>query len=506
MNDKFDELAKATAKPVTRLGALKEFGAGLALLGAAVLELCLCADAASTSSATITQNFTGSSNLECPDGAFCVKSDATGVAGPNHFVEMVNNHYAIYLKNGGTQLLSSSADDFWVSTGVSLAPKEHALDPQMLYYPAVRRWLASALDVFNNNGINADQGRDLFFAISRSSDPTEGWNGFRIHLTSNHDGHALGLNGVGVYVRVSEFAAQNPWTGHDGPFTAHTFLVFPKADLLLSTPTLARMTALTIPAPNLISSAGGWPRPVVDMDNGGMPEAVLSITNQPVPTFGVFKRSDILGPITAPTLDTGNSPADKIIFGTSAYGISPPAPQPDSRIAPIDVGYPAHQSPVVMKNGEIWSVLNAVDDGSGRGTIHWLRMSAAANAIIEEGFIGDPELWLFYPSIAINGKGDVVIGCNGSGPNAGQFASSYAIVGQTRGGHTVFGIPLLLKLGTASFDQPTSEAPGSQVAQWGDYSTTTLDPEDPYTFWTIQQCATGKTTWSTQITALTIAH
>ena len=148
------------------------------------------------------------------------------------------------------------------------------------------------------------------------------------------------------------------------------------------------------------------------------------------------------------------------------------------------------------------------DDGSGRGTIHWLRMSAAANTIIEEGFIGHPELTYLYPSIAVNGRGDVVIGFNGCGPNPGQYASCYAVVGKTRGARTVFGEPILLKAGATSFQGPKQDSFGGfgPAYTWGDYSTTTLDPEDPYTFWTIQEWPFDKVTWATQITALTIVH
>jgi hypothetical protein len=459
------------------------------------------AAAAAPSQVLIARNFTGCSSDDCPLGAFCDKPDCSGAVGSLHFVELVNNHYAVYRKSDGVRVQSFSADDFWTSTGVTLASKEHALDPQMSYDPAAKRWFASAINVFNNNGLNSDQGRDLFLAVSRSSDPTAGWTGFRIHLFTNHESPSLGFNRDGVFVRVTEFMAlNNPWTGHDGPFTAHTFLVFPKADLLATTPTIASMSNLTIPAPSLISAAGGWPRPAVDMDDGGMPEILLSV--QAPGIFGVFQRSDIIGPTPAPVLDTGNGYPDKFFFGTTNYGISPPAPQLDPKKAPLDVGYPAHQSPVVLKNGEIWSVLNAVDDGSGRGAIHWLRMSAITNTIIEEGFIGDPQLTLFYPSIAVNAKGDVVIGCNGSGPNVSQYAGCYALVGKTRAGATVFGSPILLKAGIADFQLPTD----SQLATWGDWSTTTVDPEDPDTFWTILQWASGKTAWSTQITALTITH
>jgi len=65
------------------------------------------------------------------------------------------------------------------------------------------------------------------------------------------------------------------------------------------------------------------------------------------------------------------------------------------------------------------------------------------------------------------------------------------VVGKTAGRKTVFGDPMLLKRGRASYQLPTDVG----VASWGDYSRTTLDPEDDKTFWTIQQVAVDTTHW-----------
>ena len=146
--------------------------------------------------------------------------------------------------------------------------------------------------------------------------------------------------------------------------------------------------------------------------------------------------------------------------------------------------------------------MNTVDTGNGRGSIHWLRIDAANTAIIDEGYIGDATQDFVFPSIAANHDGDVVIGFNAVGPGPGQFASSYAVVGKTAGRKTVFGTPMLLVRGSASYQLPTDV----DIASWGDFSRTSLDPEDDKTFWTIQQIAVSRTHWATQITALHVEH
>jgi hypothetical protein len=132
---------------------------------------------------------------------------------------------------------------------------------------------------------------------------------------------------------------------------------------------------------------------------------------------------------------------------------------------------------------------------NNRAAVRWYRLNAANFEVIESGTIADPQLNYFYPSIAANPAGVVVIGF--SGCSSTTFASSFAVVGQTVGGVTTFGAPLLLKSGVASYI--------SSPERWGDYSTTCVDPADPNRFWTIQEFASGPSTWSTQITEILTA-
>jgi hypothetical protein len=57
---------------------------------------------------------------------------------------------------------------------------------------------------------------------------------------------------------------------------------------------------------------------------------------------------------------------------------------------------------------------------------------------------------------------------------------------------------MLLKSGAASY--LTSDSSGT--SRWGDYSTTTVDPENPNHFWVIQEIPSRRSSWSTQVTEL----
>ena len=72
------------------------------------------------------------------------------------------------------------------------------------------------------------------------------------------------------------------------------------------------------------------------------------------------------------------------------------------------------------------------------------------------------------------------------------------MLGPTVNGVTTFNQPLLLRAGVAR-DEVTGGAP---VTRWGDYSSTVVDPTDPFTFWTFQEWVSAENIWSTQITQL----
>jgi hypothetical protein len=136
--------------------------------------------------------------------------------------------------------------------------------------------------------------------------------------------------------------------------------------------------------------------------------------------------------------------------------------------------------------------------------IRWYRIRATDSTLLESGTIANTNMDLYYPSIAANSAGVIVIGCNGSGIS--NFISSFAVVGQTVSGITTFGAPLLLKAGATDYhgDDETGGGFGdpAPTSRWGDYSATTVDPSDPNRFWTIQMYPSDSNIWSTEITEL----
>src|SRR5262245_3766056 len=249
----------------------------------------------------IGQNFAAS--VRPADGTFRVP-DTMGAVGIDHFVETINGNYAVYRKSDGVRVQGSSLNDFWAAAG---APHTgpYAYDPRVLYDPYVKRWYALSAD-------NPQFANNFMFAISNSSDPTAGWTGFKIDSDADNvqwlDFPMMGYNRDAVVLSGNMFPVA-------GGSTNTGFVVIPKADLLLPTPTVANATSFQ----DVNSGGTGFTvQPSVDQDNNALPLPILSHNFS-----GNLKRSDFSGTPTSPTLVTAGG---NIIV--PAYSAAPDADQP----------------------------------------------------------------------------------------------------------------------------------------------------------------------------------
>jgi len=400
-----------------------------------------------------------------------IPPDSQLAVGEEHLVELLNGRYAVYRKSDGLLVASSSLYEFWTDAGV---PVSDPFDPRILYDARVRRWFA----------VSAEFPYHLLVAVSHTADPTQGWSGFAILADSSGlvwtDFPMLGLDDDSLQVTANMFTFGDS-------FAAASALVIPKADLVSPTPTVANATIF-----ERISQLGFAPQPVVDLDGTGGPGILLSDFS----LFGFVVRTDVVGDPYAPAL------VGPTLLPTGGFAVPPPAPQPGSK-PNLETGLVLTRfaSAPVLRDGSIWSV-STVDAG-GRAALRWLEIDAETNEILQTGVISHPELALYYGSIAVNERGQVVIGCSGSSET--RFPSSYAIVGETEGGVTTFGEPILLRAGEADYDQGYYEG-GVYRNRWGDYSATVVDPTDSRVFWTIQEFVLAEDVWATQITELRLGN
>ncbi|QDU90953.1 hypothetical protein Pla175_43670 [Pirellulimonas nuda] len=404
-----------------------------------------------------------------------IPADTMGAAGVDHFVELNNDKFKIYNKSDGLAVQNKGIRQFWIDAGVT--PISTPFDPRVVYDPHARRWYAVAVDarLAANN---------FLFAVSDSSDPTQSWTGFSIDSDTDDSNWAdfpmLAYNADAVFISSN----MPPLSA---PQTRTALAAFPKADLLLPSPSIANMALFQDVAGAV---TGFTPQVAIDDSNTfGRDLELLSVFNT---AAGTLQRTLIHGPPGVPQLVPGGQVA---VAGAS---------QPPSVVQPGAPGVPnleandsRFSANLVLRGNELYAVQSIED--AGLAAVRFLRIDLANNSVLESQVIVDPaSRALTFPSIAVSPTGEVVIGVTGT--STSEFAGSYAIVGKTAAGVTTFNPPMLLRAGLDNYVRLS----GAGQNRWGDYSATTLDPADPNIFWTAQEFAKNSTQWATQVTELIV--
>jgi hypothetical protein len=429
-----------------------------------------------------------------------IPPDTDGAVGPNHIVELINDHYSIFRKSDGVRLnpVTDRDVEFWNQAGIPIVDPPGLTDPRVIFDKSSQRWFAAEL-TYPFLGPNIIP-NDVLVAVSKTSDPTQGWRGYRIAGTDpgTNPGDAgfftvdyptLGVNAQGVYITTNNFDT-------DSNFVSVSMFAVNRSDLISGkTPHIGRFS--------------------------GLDPSVYGLTQQPVIQTGTSAGQELL--LSVPL----DSPSDHLLLTTlTADGPSPqvlsvPVPtysdpasgglQPDGSqsLETLDRRFDGSVSRV---NNDIWAV-HAVDALYGadnhRTAIRWYRIDANTGTLGDTGTLSDASHDYIMPSIAANNAGSVVIGFSRTGLD--EFPSAYAAVGHTAKGKTTFDSPLLLKAGEGLYHFIPAQP---EFDRWGDFSATQLDPKDPNTFWTFQEWAAApfdpllfgffEGRWATQVTQITV--
>lgn len=452
---------------------------------------------------SIGQNFTASTyNLNSK----AIPPDPNGAVGPLHFVELINGSFTVFIKTNGQSVKQVTDLHFWSSAGVVISPDDVITDPRVIYDPTVRRWFASMVDASSTAADPTLNANDFLLAVSSSADPTGTWHGFLFQTdpTTGYfaDFPTFGLDQCAVYLAGNFFHGSNSPAGPG-------LVTIPKADLLAATPNITNRTWFGVMD---FSTWGDVFHPAICFDRSAVGQvlAVSDIGNDSNPHSNLVSFA-VQYPVGAKALLTSATviPTDPWVvpdnadFGAPLLVVS----QPDgtTNLMANDARFSAN---VYVVNGVLYAVHST--EFSNRIAIRWYRVRAVDKTLLESGTIADPNLDLFFPSIAANAYGVVAIAYNGSGP--GTPVSCFAMLGQTSAGTTTFGNPLLLQSGATSYhgdDELLAEILGVPgFSRWGDFSTISPDPSDPNRFWTVQMYPSepaSSDVWSTQVTELIVA-
>ena len=475
-------------------------------------------------------SFEGLNDSQACNG--CIPPDPNGAVGPNHYVQMVNSHFAIYDKSGNLLSGPKAINTLWSVVPNTTCATHNNGDPIVIYDQLADRWLLSQFTVQSGSENYAE-----CIAISQTPDPTGAYWLYQFDESADtfHDYPHLGIWPDGYYMTTNLFpnSALLFSTGAGAwAFERQKMLLGQPARYVffdetgLSTGCVGGADCTYIPGGQLPTSLEGK-----NLPPAGMPDYFIEVdnTNTPntPPATGLHDEMhlwkfhvDWNNPANS-TFGTGSSaPAAKPGFSGQYAGN---AGQPDFIIpiadyVPVPCQFASGPTciPEKVTPGQPEEFLEALGDrlmyrvtyrnfgdhesllvshtaevdsnnpqGTLRSGVRWyeLRSVSSTPAVYQQSTYAplDPTnpLWRWLGSAAMDHVGDIAAGFSTSGPNdfvslhyAGRLAGD-PLNELTQGENIMF------------------EGNGIEVAvpnylqrnRWGDYSNLTVDPSDDCTFW-----------------------
>jgi hypothetical protein len=457
--------------------------------------------------------------------------DTNGAVGPSDIVQLINGYYGVYslapsvnASGVATPLASESLPQFWTNSGVTLPAASSGYnsfvsDPRVIYDPSSGHWFASSIDVMENSSSgNVSRSNDFLLAVSKNSNPLDGWTGFKVaayqptnpSLTSSEAGYGttfadfptLGITSNYVTVGANNFTVPNQQNQFSSAPAYESVLLVNKSALTGGSPSVSNFTANSALTYQSFNNLGFTNQPVNDLNGTGAASYLFSNYDASGANNTYTQNLNETRVVSASTsggLDTNYN------LAAFAYQSGEPVngTQPGSS-ATIDTNDDRLSSSLTTDaKGNIWgiqSVLNPAN--SNLSALRWFEVAPVATAgngstgpdILAQGVISDPNNSLYFGSIAVNSAGKVVIGFTESGT---INPSAFALIGNLTGTNITFGSPLLLHAGLAAYGNTGAN-------RWGDYSSTWVDATNPNIFWTFQEYAVSANQWGTQIAEIAV--
>ncbi len=407
-------------------------------------------------------------------GAFTrwIPPDTNGAVGPNHFVSAVNSSLVIFDRQG-VQLSAVALNDMFPGQ------VGDTFDPRIIYDRHSNRWMVSALE-FNNT-----QNNSAFLTVSDGSDPTGGWTRWELEvgvIGGLTDYETLGVDDNGVYIGVTVFGA------------AATY----NAIIAATKQSATGGYGLVYYTFSNLTDYVGTPHPVLTAGSNG-PAGVEWIVGSSRDAYANVLLRNIRWGGSGPVLSAVE------MLTTPGYGEHPNA---EAKGSSVDISTSDDRVQMAMRHGSsVWLTRNvgvnaAGGSGNTRCAIEWMELDVSATppVVNQRGRVydasaSDPRSY-YFGSIAANGQGHVAIGFSGS--NAAEYVTAYTC-GRLRSDplNQLMGISTV-RDGVASYTVLDKDGRN----RWGDYSYTSIDPNDNQSLWTIQEFAQTTNEWGTWVAQL----
>jgi len=382
--------------------------------------------------------------------------DVAGAVGPKHVVDFDEGGFVVHDKMTGRELQRFSPEEFWrqVEPAKSLNPQTVSNDPRILYDPLSERWFACAAGA---------PLADCFLAVSTSADPTRPWKGTKLPLPPIDPYMKMGVDKNALYVCSCN--------GNPDWRQAMNCYVIPKSDVTApGGPVLGHGQTFTKLPMALM--------PAMDLDPNKPADApeVLLVNEFSEGVCGklyLYKitwsglTATISAPLTIPLRKTYLTPSDN--------NAVQPAPGPKLRAG----GGNRRLESAFVHKGSVFGCNGAKLTPNSRPGILWYEVRISDGALLQEGFVDDPKSDYLHPSLAVDSRGNIGLGCTRTSET--EFPSVYVMMRAATDPANTMRAPILAVPGTTYYRYA-----GIQAINLSHYSTTCIDPSNPDLLWTYQ--------------------
>lgn len=381
-------------------------------------------------------------------------ANVMGAVGPRHVVDFTVAGFTVHDKATGKTLRHLSQREFWkqVEPAHSIEPRNEANDPWMVYDPVSERWFAT---------VGGTSPAESFLAVSASSDPMQPWRGVKLPLPEIDPGLKIGVDKNGLYISCAN-GSSNPEEGLDLYAIPKADAIAPGGPVLRRAQTFAKLVYAAVPA--------------VDFDPEKSADAPAVLLNN---EFGGPTCSKLyLYKITWAREQASISAVQVIPLSKAYHTPRMEGLQPEGGVRLVEAGGRRNNCAFV-RGGSVFGCNGAQRTASSRPGILWYEVRIRDGAVLQEGFVDDPDCDYLYPSMAVDCLGNIGIGCTRTSATA--FPSVCVMVHAVDDPAGTMRRPVIAVEGTTVFRYT-----GVAATNFSNYSATCVDPSAPDLLWTCQ--------------------
>jgi len=422
----------------------------------------------------INQNFSGIFNTYS-----VAPPDTDGDVSLNHYMQMVNNGFAIWDKEGNLLYGPAHNKTLWDGFEGPWSGTNDG-DPIILYDEYADRWIASQFSLpFRPYGPFYE-----LVAVSATGDPTGEWYRYAFEFEHMPDYPKFGIWPDGYYFTINQFANASQWEGAG-------VIALDRDDMLTGDPEAAMVffdmgqsygSLLPSDADGQLQPPEGAPCAFVNMGNNKLRIWETQIDWE----------------------NTGNSTISLVTTLTTqpfvSNDISIHQPETSQKLSTLAGRLMNRLQYRNFSDYEVILTNHTVNTGSGRAGVRWyeLRKYDDEWTIYQQGtYAPDDGENRWMGSIAMNQYGDIAVGYSVSSSNT-YPSIRFAAQSAANSGTGILDIPE-----TSIYEGVNSQ---TGVNRWGDYAMMSVDPSDHQTFWFTTEYTNGGWDWATQIASFSFTQ